>query len=226
MNRILALLPFPAKACNFACLGEPFNRPWGAFLDFCMGATMAAELATTHRFRLVLIKPSHYDDDGYVIQWWRSSIPTNSLSIVYTLAEDAGQRRALGADVEIDIIAMDEANTRVRVNDIIALIRASGGFGMVGLVGVQSNQYPRALDIARPLRAAGIKVVIGGFHVSGVLAMLPGPSPELKEALDLGCSLFAGEAEGRIDRVLQDAAADRLQPIESPRRQKAAEQDH
>jgi len=74
MNRILALLPFPAKACNFACLGEPFNRPWGAFLDFCMGATMAAELATTHRFRLVLIKPSHYDDDGYVIQWWRSSI--------------------------------------------------------------------------------------------------------------------------------------------------------
>jgi hypothetical protein len=27
---------------------------------------------------------------------------------------------------------------------------------VVGLVGVQSNQFPRALDIARPLRAAGI----------------------------------------------------------------------
>ena len=28
-------------------------------------------------FRLVLIKPSHYDDDGYVIQWLRSPIPAN-----------------------------------------------------------------------------------------------------------------------------------------------------
>ena len=27
------------------------------------------------RFQLVLIKPSHYDDDGYVIRWWRSNIP-------------------------------------------------------------------------------------------------------------------------------------------------------
>jgi len=38
-------------------------------------------LAPTHReprrFQLVLIKPSHYDADGYVIQWVRSSIPSN-----------------------------------------------------------------------------------------------------------------------------------------------------
>ena len=27
------------------------------------------------RFQLVLIKPSHYDDDGYVIRWWRAMIP-------------------------------------------------------------------------------------------------------------------------------------------------------
>ena len=33
-------------------------------------------------FRIALIKPSHYDDDGYVIQWWRSSIPSNSLASV------------------------------------------------------------------------------------------------------------------------------------------------
>ena len=30
----------------------------------------------TERFSLVLIKPSHYDDDGYVIQWLRSAIPS------------------------------------------------------------------------------------------------------------------------------------------------------
>jgi hypothetical protein len=28
-------------------------------------------------FRIVLVKPSHYDEDGYVIQWMRS---TGSLS--------------------------------------------------------------------------------------------------------------------------------------------------
>ena len=41
-------------------------------------------------FLLELIKPSHYDDDGYVIQWWRGSVPSNSLASLYGLA----QRRA------------------------------------------------------------------------------------------------------------------------------------
>ena len=45
---------------------------------------------------------------------------------------------------------------------------------MVMLTGVQSNQFPRALDIARPLRARGIQVGIGGFHVSGVISMFGG----------------------------------------------------
>jgi hypothetical protein len=31
----------------------------------------AADGARKH-FRIVLIKPSHYDDDGYVIRWYRS----------------------------------------------------------------------------------------------------------------------------------------------------------
>src|SRR6266481_1279631 len=90
----------------------------------------------------------------------------------------------------------------------------SGGRGMVGLVGVQTNQFPRALDIARPLRAAGIAVCIGGFHVSGCLAMLPQRPPEIEEALALGISLFAGEGEGgRLDEVLRDACAGGLKPI-------------
>ena len=37
-------------------------------------------------FRLILVKPSHYDDDGYVIQWFRSAIPSNSLAARSTLA--------------------------------------------------------------------------------------------------------------------------------------------
>jgi hypothetical protein len=175
---------------------------------------MLAPSTIRRRFPLVLIKPSHYDDDGYVIQWWRSIVPSNSLASVYTLALDAADRKILGSDVAVDISAMDETNTRVRIADIIATFRRHDGFGLVALVGVQSNQFPRALDIARPLREAGIAVAIGGFHVSGCLAMLPEIQADLQAALDMGCSLFAGEAEdGRMDRVLQDAAAGTLAPI-------------
>jgi len=174
---------------------------------------MLAPTDHRRRFQLVLIKPSHYDDDGYVIQWMRSSIPANSLACVYTLARDAAERSVLGADVDIDIIAIDETNTRVKTDKFIDLMKRHDGFGMVGLVGVQSNQFPRAMDIARRFRQADVPVVIGGFHVSGLLAMLSETPKDIQEALDIGCSLFAGEAEGRFDEVLRDAAALTLKPI-------------
>jgi hypothetical protein len=167
----------------------------------------------TRRFQIVLIKPSHYDDDGYVIQWMRSFIPSNSLASVYGLVADARDRRALGDDVEIDIDAVDEINTRIRPARIIERFRRNGNFGVVFMVGVQSNQFPRALDIARPLRAAGITVVIGGFHVSGCLSMLDETQADLKAARDLGLSLYAGELEGRCDALLRDIADGTLKPI-------------
>src|SRR5947208_14235174 len=89
------------------------------------------------RFQLILIKPSHYDDDGYVIQWFRSVMPSNSLAALYGLAIDAAERQVLGPDVEIDVLPIDETNTRVRPKDIIADMARHGGFGLVGLVGVQ-----------------------------------------------------------------------------------------
>src|SRR4051794_41175880 len=177
-----------------------------------MPASVLPEVRT-RRFRIILIKPSHYDDDGYVIRWWRSMMPSNSLASVYGLVMDSIQRGVLADYPQIDVTPIDETNTRVRIDKIIEEFRQPGVSGMVGLVGVQSNQYPRALDIARPLRAAGIPVVIGGFHVSGLLAMLPGAKTDLQVATDLGCSLFAGEAEGRIDQVLKDAAVGTLKPV-------------
>src|SRR5262249_32636274 len=87
------------------------------------------------------------------------------------------------------------------------------GLGFVGLVGVQSNQYPRALEIGRQFRKLGIPVVIGGFHVSGTLAMLPEVMPELRRALDLGISLFAGEGETRMSQLLCDIDRGKLKPI-------------
>ena len=55
--------------------------------------------------------------------------------------------------------------------------------------------------------------IIGGFHVSGMLAMFPSVMADLQQALDMGVTLFAGEAEGRMDEVVRDAAAGALKPI-------------
>jgi radical SAM superfamily enzyme YgiQ (UPF0313 family) len=173
----------------------------------------AVQLASKRRFQLILLKPSHYNDDGYVIRWWRALIPSNSLAAVYGLALDSAERRVLGDDVEIDIDVIDETNTRVNVKKLIERFRKHGNFGLLGLIGVQSNQYPRALDIAKPFRAAGIQVAMGGFHVSGCLAMLDGSAIDLDAARAMGISLFAGEAEGRFDEFLRDAAAGQLKPL-------------
>ena len=164
------------------------------------------------QFRVELIKPSHYDDDGYVIQWHRSSIPSNSLASVYGLLVEAARNKALGPDVQITVGVADECNTIIDVPAAIRRVRAAGS-GFVGLVGVQSNQFPRALDLARQFRAAGVAVVIGGFHVSGCLSMLPSLPPDIQEARDLGVILYAGEAEGRMAELLRDIDGGTAKPI-------------
>ena len=75
------------------------------------------------------------------------------------------------------------------------------------------DSFPRAVDIAGPLRAVDVSVCIGGFHVSGCLWMLPKIPPKIQEALDLGISIFAGEAEGQFDKLLRDAYRRQLKPI-------------
>ncbi|MEE9209292.1 MAG: hypothetical protein V3U23_02475, partial [Kiloniellales bacterium] len=129
-------------------------------------------MSARRKFHLVLIKPSHYDDDGYVIQWWKAWIPSNSLAALYGLALELTERNAFGDEIEIVLEAYDEMNTLIPFRKLLRLFRDNGNFGLVCLTGVQSNQFPRAMDIARPFRDAGVQVAVGGFHVSGCLSML------------------------------------------------------
>jgi hypothetical protein len=166
------------------------------------------------QFDFIMIKPSHYDDDGYPIVWWRTLIPSNSLAAVNGIAEDCVRRQVLGPDVAINLIAIDETNTHVVPAKIARDLKRRGSRALIGLIGVQSNQFDRALDMAREFRAHGLQVMIGGFHVSGCLSMLKETPKEIQEALDIGCSLFAGECEeGRLDEVLRDAWNGALHPI-------------
>jgi radical SAM superfamily enzyme YgiQ (UPF0313 family) len=174
---------------------------------------MARQTNGRQPFFVEIIKPSHYDDEGYVIQWLRAFIPSNSLACLYSLADSAAKRNVLGDRIDVRINAYDESNTVIPVAKIIRRIRASGGHGVVFLAGVQTNQFPRAADLAREFRAADIGVVIGGFHVSGCLAMLPDLPADLREIQEQGVSLFAGEAEGRMDQLLSDAFHGQLRPL-------------
>ena len=165
-------------------------------------------------FHLVLIKPTHYDDDGYPITWLRSHIPSNTLAALYGLGDDCRRRHALGPDVEIVVSPYDETNTRVRPDRIAARIKRAGGKALICLVGVQTNQFPRAVDLGRQFLQAGIPVALGGFHAAGCLSMLPVVPPEIEEAMNMGISIFAGEAEeGRLEIVMKDAWQGTLQRL-------------
>lgn len=169
-------------------------------------------MASGKTFKAILIKPSQYDADGYVVQWFRSITPSNALACVCGIVHDAALRHALGDDVEIEVRAYDEYNTRIPIDEIKRELKAASD-GVVMLVGVHTHQYPRAMDLARPLREAGVQVMIGGFHVSGCLAMVPDWEPALATAKELGVSLFAGELEDHVDDVLTDAFHGRLAPL-------------
>jgi pyruvate-formate lyase-activating enzyme len=161
---------------------------------------------------LYLIKPTRYDDDGYPVQWLRSLMPSNSLASVAGLVRDAIDRGILKDFGDVRVTNVDEVNTKIDIPGIIAAARTRKT--LVFLVGVQTNQFPRAVDMARPLRAVGIPVCVGGFHVSGCLSMLKSLPPDLVEARNLGVSFFAGEAEDRrIDEVLLDGFSGSLKPI-------------
>lgn len=165
-------------------------------------------------FHFVMIKPTHYDDDGYPIQWLRSAIPSNTLASLNGLAEAAVERNALGEDVRVHLHTYDETNKRVRPEKIARDIRRRGGKALVALVGVQSNQFPRATDLARRFMAEGLQTAIGGFHVSGCISMLDEMPPEMVELQAEGVCYFAGEAEDRrLDQVFRDAWADDLKPL-------------
>jgi radical SAM superfamily enzyme YgiQ (UPF0313 family) len=56
-------------------------------------------------------------------------------------------------------------------------------------------------------------VAVGGFHVSGTIAMLDQRDPDVRAAEEMGVALFAGEAESRLAELLRDAASGRLMSL-------------
>lgn len=163
--------------------------------------------------RLYLIKPSKYDDDGYVIRYWKGVLPSNTLACLYGLSEDVRLSGALGAELDWRIEALDDTVQPIDVEKIARAGRAPRTKVIVCLAGVQSNQYPRAADLALEFRKHGVEVLIGGFHVSGVASTLDELPAEVKALQAAGVTVVAGEIEGRWAGILRDALRDGLKPF-------------
>ncbi len=163
--------------------------------------------------KLYLIKPSQYDDDGYVVRHWRGVLPSNTLACLAGLTEEVVARKLLGESLKVSVRLLDETVDRVPVKRICRSQRGPRVKTIVCLVGVQTNQFPRAADLAGEFRKAGLTVMIGGFHVSGFLAMLPGIPPDVQALMDAGITIVKGEVEETWADLLRDAVAGRLKPL-------------
>ncbi len=172
------------------------------------------------RVVVVLIKPTSYDDDGYPFRFLRGVLPSNSLAIMYALTRDA-LAKILPSQVEVEIYAYEDGikNHADKLKRLMARFPEEGTKLIVGLVAVQSAQFPRACDLLERWKSKAATCVIGGFHVSGsISAMLDGiddprrpniPCPhgmpnEIQELIDQGVIIFHGEADERWAGVLSD----------------------
>jgi len=165
------------------------------------------------RFHVILIKPSKYDDEGYVIRWVMGVITSNSLACLNALTKDALARGVLGLEVEPVIHVFDETVQKVPIKRLSRRILGRHERAVVCMVGVQTNQFARAVDLSLEFKKEGFPCMIGGFHVSGCLEMLPEITPEIQEAVDQGITIVAGEVEGRWGDLLKAAYEGRLAPI-------------
>jgi len=125
------------------------------------------------------------------------------------------------------IIAFDERTMRGRVDAkrVMKKWRNPDTIVVVGLVGIQTNMFPRARQLALEFKAAGAAVVMGGFHISGSITMLHDgggdpkvPCPhimpsECTELMEGGVILFHGEAEGIWHQVLGDIVRGEAKPL-------------
>ena len=165
------------------------------------------------KINLFFVKPSKYDDDGYVIRYWKGVLPSNTLACLYGISEDVRKREVLGKDLRWKIEVIDETVQRVPCQKIIRASRSKHAKTIVCLAGVQSNQFPRASDLALQFAKEGISVLIGGFHVSGMVSTLGKTSPDIELLIKAGVTIVAGEVEGVWEEILRDALKNQLKPV-------------
>ena len=160
---------------------------------------LAAEPCRT--LRVYFIKPSRYDEEGYVQSFRYGVQPNNTLTVLKALNETLNRRFGAHRNVYLETVIWDEiCDGLVSPETVVAIkekAREDGVELLIGIAGVQSNQYPRGRDLALQFIAQGVTTMMGGFHVSGY--------PESRSFLNsCGITTIIGEAENLWGQIIED----------------------
>jgi radical SAM superfamily enzyme YgiQ (UPF0313 family) len=151
--------------------------------------------------RVYFIKPSRYDDDYYVSFFRYGVQPNNTLTVLAALNDEFNRRNSSERNVYLETIIWDEICDGIISPETVKAIKEKahedGVELLIGLSGVQSNQYPRGRDLALQFVAQGLPTMMGGFHVSGY----PDSCTFLNEC---GVTTVVGEAENLWGDILED----------------------
>lgn len=159
--------------------------------------------------RVYFIKPSRYDEEGYVQTFSYGVQPNNTLTVLKALNESFNRHYSTKRNVYLETVIWDEICDGVVSPETIAAIKEKaqedGVELLIGLAGVQSNQYPRGRDLALQFVAQGMTTMMGGFHVSGY--------PESRAFLNsCGITTVVGEAENLWGEIVEDFLRGELKP--------------
>jgi hypothetical protein len=147
--------------------------------------------------KVVIIKPSKYMADGAVERFRRGFMPNSTVPHIRSMVPPEIDQLPIETD------AVDEyVHTDLRYLKLLQGTRNVRT--LVVLVGVQSHQFHRALDLAALAVSNGCMAVIGGPHVMTCdTSMLQGQ----------GISFAQCEAELVWTEILQDSATGELKPL-------------
>jgi radical SAM superfamily enzyme YgiQ (UPF0313 family) len=160
-------------------------------------SALTEEVKAMTRLRVVIVKPSKYGTNGYVERFRRGFMPNSSLPYLRSLTPDHLD------GTPIDVFAIDE----YVYSDLqyLSLLRKTDDVPtLVALVGVQSHQFHRALDLGAYARENGCLAVMGGPHPI---------TCDTSELQGGGISFCLSEAELVWPTILRDALAGELQPV-------------
>lgn len=59
-------------------------------------------------FYIEIVKLLYYDDDGYVLQWWKVWILFNLMVCFYVIVQDCVDWQVFGLDIDIVVSVFDE----------------------------------------------------------------------------------------------------------------------
>lgn len=149
------------------------------------------------KLRVVILKPGKYAADGYVERFRWGFMPNSTLPHIRSMTPESLNGTA------IEVHTVDEYVHR-DLQYLDLLKKEAGIRTLLTIVGVQSHQFHRALDLAAYALRNGCMAVIGGPHPMTCDTTL---------FHNQGVSFALAEAELIWHSILEDATHGELQPV-------------